>query len=343
MKNIIHFFCFLGLLIFSSCNENKFSPLVEVDIPPHTSRLVVRADWTAGSDSLVVFVSKSKGVLDQTKANFNQTYTYWNGKDSIKYVNEYYDTVPNTKVELLKNGQLLGTIPYFNKGYHYAKGLFQLDTLTGVTYSIRISAPGFATVEASQKVQNAFKILRGTFRADAAVYSDPFDPFSSPDKGDELTLELQDNADDENYYAIESVNQSNSRSFLIARDSSNNKTYTGTGSLRYIDPTMENDFLSDRAFNGKNYVWRFWSKPSITFYPSTGSSIRSKPKAGDRLTVRVRSVNKDFVLFLKTLDLANSATDNPFFTEPVILHTNIKSGYGIFTIRRGQTTTLILQ
>lgn len=344
MKNIIRLSTFLMFLSFISCNEDRFSPIVEINIPSHTPRLVIRADWSAGSDSLAIFVSKSRGVLDKTPTNFNQTYTYFNGKDSIKYVNEYYDTVANAKVELLRNGQLLGTIPYLNKGYHYAKGLFKLDTVSGVTYTVRVSAPGFETIEASQNIQKRLAILRGGYKANGAVYTDPFDPFSSPEKGDELTVELQDNADDENYYTIESVDGNNrwgGNNLYVSRDSAG-KTYTARTYVRNIDPIMEDAFLPDRTFNGKNYVWRFWMQPSTYFSTKNGNSFQSKLKSGDKVQIRIRSASKDYVLFVKTLDLAFNAQDNPFFTEPVILHSNVKKGYGIFTIGSVQTVTLVL-
>jgi Domain of unknown function (DUF4249) len=348
MKKIIHFIGILLLILFFACDEDKFSPIVEIDIPSHTPRLVVRADWQAGSDSLAVFVSKSKGVLDKTKANFSETYKYWvgNGKDSIKVVQEYYDTVPNTKVEILRNGQLLGTIPYSKKGYHIAKKLYKLDTISGTTYTIRVSAPNFETVEASQKVQGSFKIQRGGYRKDAALYRDLSDPLSTPQRGDELTIEIQDSGNDENYYALNSAGNFGfyRESFvLVSRDSLKQK-FEAVGYLNNIDPNMEDDVLPDRSFNGKNYVWRFWLRPDLQFYTTTGinNGSLSKLRSGDRISVNISSNTKDYVLFLKTLDLAYSAQNNPFFTEPVILHTNVKSGYGIFTISSSKSATIVV-
>jgi Domain of unknown function (DUF4249) len=350
MKNIIQFLGLSLLIPFFACNEDSFSPIVEIDIPEHKSRLVVRADWVAGSDSLAVFISKSKGVLDKNKANFSETFSYWNGKDSTKVVQEYYDTIPNTKVELLKNGQLLGTIPYSKKGYHVAKGLFKLDTISGTSYTIRVSAPNFETAEASQKVQGSFKILRGGYRRDAAVSRDESDPFSTPRKGDELTFELEDNGSDENYYTLSSpLNYSyyNTRglSVTITKDTLK-KQYNSVGYLNNIDPNMEDGFLPDRTFNGKNYLWRFWLEPNLIFYvndPNTGGRyLEGKIKKGDKISTSILSVSKDYILFLKTLDLAYSAQDNPFFTEPVILHTNVKNGYGIFTISSKKSATFVV-
>jgi hypothetical protein len=348
MKNIIQFLSLVLLIPFFACNEDKFSPIVEIDIPAHTPRLVMRADWQAGSDSLAVFVSKSKGVLDKTKANFSQTFTYWNGKDSTRNVQEFYDTVPNTKVEILRNGQLLGAIPYSIKGYHVAKGLFKLDTVSGTTYTIRVSAPNFETVEASQKVQGSFKILRGGYRRDAAVSRDLSDPFSTPRRGDELTFELEDNGNAENYYflskpQIPNFYSSNGSPAVIITKDTLKKQYLATGYLNNIDPNMEDNFLPDRTFNGKNYVWRFWLQPDLYFYaPNSGAYLNTKIKTGDKITTAILSVSKDYVLFLKTLDLAYSAQNNPFFTEPVILHTNVKKGYGIFTISSIKSATIVI-
>ena len=330
MKKICFLFSLMGLLTFVSCDEDRFSPIVEIDTPPHTPRLVIRADWSSGSDSLVVFVSKSRGSQDKSKRNFDA-----------------YDTVANTKVELLRNGQLLGTIPYFDKGYHVAKGLFKLDSISGVTYTIRVSAPKFETVEASQKTQKRFSILRGSYKANAAVTRDLSDPFSTPERGDELSFELQDNGDDENYYTLGRIDQvsgsfggGSTAAVLVSRDTLR-KTFNAIGTLRNIDPNMEDNTLSDRTFSGKSYVWRFWLQPNLYFYnPTSTVSFSGKPKSGDRVTAQIRSFSKDYYLFIKSLDLASAAQDNPFFSEPVILYSNIKNGYGIFTTQAVTTAKL---
>ncbi|MBL7813605.1 MAG: DUF4249 family protein [Saprospiraceae bacterium] len=344
MKKIIQYitFCLITFLM-SSCDDDKFSPLVEIETPPHKPRLVVRADWSIGSDSLAVFVSRSRGVLDKDKANFGETFTYFNGTDTVRSYTEYYDTVPNTKVELLRNGQLLGTIPYREKGYHVAKGLYKLDTIPNTVYTIRVSAPNFETVEASQKVQNRFSVLRGSFQSDAAIY-DNRNPFDPPQKGDALSIELKDDANDENYYTIDRTNsgfRGGDFSPIITRDTLG-KSYTAIGNARFIDPNMDKGFLSDIVFSGKTYLWRFWLRPEL-YFSANSNSFQSRLKSGDKVTLNIRSTSKDFVLFIKTLDLAQQASDNPFFTEPVILHSNVKNGYGVFTLGSVQTIQVVVQ
>lgn len=319
----------LVLCVFTSffaCNEDNFAPIVEVTIPPHTSRLVIRADWAAGSDSLAVFVSKSRGTLDKTP--FNSPYGC--------------DTVANSKVELLRNGQSLGTIPYFGKAYHYRKGLFKLDTLAGAVYTIRVSAPDLETVEASQTIQNPFVVLRGGYRRDGAVFTDPSDPFTTPQKGDELSVEFQDNGADDNYYSLESNSRFGGSYISIARDSAN-KTYISSTYVQDLDPNIQNGFLPDQAFNGKTYLWRFWVQTSLYFQNTLGQGFfQGRISKGDRISLRARLTNKDFVAFAKSMNLARDVNDNPFFSEPVILYTNVKKGYGIFTISRFQTISFVV-
>lgn len=326
-KNIIHILGLCLLTTFFACSEDSFQPIVEVQLPAHTPRLIIRADWTAGSDSLAVFVGKSRGVLDKSPFNYSGS----------------FDTVANTKVELLRNGQLLGTIPYSKAGYHYSKSLFKLDTTTGTVYTIRVSAPNLETVEASQTIQNPFVVLRGGYRKDGAIYTDRFDPFSTPEKGDELNVEFQDNGTEDNYYKQESINSNRfgNNYVLFSRDTLN-KVFDANVYLRDIDPNIEDGFLPDRAFNGKNYVWRFWFNPNLYFYNRTGGGFQGRAKTGDRVGIRILSVTKDFVLFEKSLRLAYDANDNPFFTEPVILYSNVKKGYGIFTIGRVQTVNFVI-
>lgn len=348
MKNIVFFFLFISLLAFASCDEDRFSPIYEVDIPPHTPRLVIRADWSSGSDSLAVFVSKSRGVLDKTPANFSDTFRYSTGTKDTTVIQRYYDTVAGAKVELLRDGQLLGTIPYFGKGYHVSKGLFKLDSFSGVTYTIRVSAPKLETVEASQKTQKRFSVLRGSHKTDGAISRDLSDPFSTPERGDELGFELQDNGGDENYYTLQAIDilgnvaSGINQVVLINRDSLR-QTFDSFGNLRNIDPNMEDNILSDRTFNGKNYVWRFWLQPNLYFYSrTTFNGFNGKPKSGDRVTAQIRSLSKDYYLFIKTLDLVNTSKDNLFFSEPVVLHSNVKNGYGIFTIGSVQKVSFVI-
>jgi Domain of unknown function (DUF4249) len=317
-------------IAFCGC-ESFFDSVVEIDIPAHKPVLVVAAYWEAGSDSLAVFVSKSRGSKDNS--NFNV-------KDQGQFggFNQgNYDTVTNAKVELFRNDQLLGEIPNFKIGYHLSKGKYKLDTVSGVRYKIRVSAPNLPTVEAVQVTQSKFNISQTTYKKDGAIYQDPDDPFGrQPQKGDEFSFEINDNAVDENYYTIAPDRFGDGQVEWYFKNPNPNGFIFINFSTRNIDPLMNINFLDDKTFSGKNYRWRFYTK--IYDYNGIG-----EPMSGDTFIYNVWSYSKDWFLFVKTYRLLRESQDNIFFSEPVILYSNIKGGYGIFSIYSKQEVVAILK
>jgi hypothetical protein len=316
-------------ITFCGC-ESFFDSVVEIETPDHKPVLVVAAYWEIGSDSLAVFVSKSRGGKD------NSNYNVKDSNPFSGFNQGNYDTVGNAKVELFRNDQLLGEIPYFKIGYHLSKGRFKLDTVSGVRYKIRVSAPNLPTIEAEQVTQNKFKIMQTNYKKDGAIYQDPDELIGDkPRKGDEFSFEINDNGADENYYSIARDRYQNSEINWYFKDPMpSGQTYNNLFS-RNIDPLMEAGFLNDKTFNGGNYRWRFF----IENY--NGNS--SYPQSGDKLIYNVWSYSKDWFLFAKTLKILRESEGNIFFSEPVILYTNIKGGYGIFSIYSKQKVVAVLK
>jgi Domain of unknown function (DUF4249) len=337
MKNNVMFSIKLMIatfaITFCGC-ESFFDSVVEIDTPAHKPVLVVAAYWEAGSDSLAVFVSKSRGSKDNS--NFNV-------KDQGQFggFNQgNYDTVTNAKVELFRNDQLLGEIPNFRIGYHLSKGKYRLDTVSGVRYKIRVSAPNLPTIEAEQVTQNKFNVSQTTYKKDGAIYQDPDDPFGrQPEKGDEFSFEISDNTLDENYYSISNDARysfsSGSIDWYFKNPNPNGSTFFNLYT-RNIDLLMDGNFLNDKTFSGKNYRWRFFTK--VPDFNGVGD-----PKSGDTFIYDVYSYSKDWLLFVKTYRLLRESQDNIFFSEPVILYSNIKGGYGIFSIYSKQKVVAILK
>jgi Domain of unknown function (DUF4249) len=327
MKNKIIFsvqsMLILAAFTFYGCGEDFFDSVVEIDTPEHKPSLVVAAFWQTGADSLAVFVSKSRGGKDNSP---------FNAKDPSPFGGfnqRNYDTVANTKVELFRNDQLLGEIPYFKIGYHLLKGKFKIDSVSGVRYKIRVSAPNFPTIEAEQITQKPFKISQTYYKKNAAIFQDPDDPFSEPRKGDEFSFDIDDNIVDENYYTI-NAERYQSEVYWLPKDNMNGQ-YSQNLYLRNLDPLAEANILQDKTFNGTVYRWRFFS----------GNFNPVQP--GDKLSYTVWSHTKDWYLFNKTRELLSQTQDNPFFSEPVILHTNIKGGQGIFSIYSKQNVVYIVK
>jgi Domain of unknown function (DUF4249) len=333
MKNKINIitkttFILFTLALFGSC-ESFFDSVVEIETPDHKPVLVVAAYWEVGSDSLAVFVSKSRGGKDNSAFNVKDPNPFGGSNQGN------YDTVGNAKVELFKNDQLLGEIPYFKIGYHLSKGKYKLDTVSGVRYKIRVSAPNLPTIEAEQVTQSKLIISQTNYKKNAAIYQDPDELFGQqPEKGDEFSFEIKDINTDENYYSIARDRFQNEPVSWYSKDTPNGQTFGYNVFIRNIDPLMESGFLNDKTFNGNNYRWRFFTKN----YSSNG-----EPKSGDRLEYNVWSYSKDWFLFTKTSRLLQESQDNIFFSEPVILHSNIKGGYGIFSIYSKQKVVAILK
>jgi Domain of unknown function (DUF4249) len=317
-------------ITFCGC-ESFFDSVVEIDTPEHKPVLVVAAYWAVGSDSLAVFVSKSRDGKDNSAFNVKDQSQFGGFNQGN------YDTVGNAKVELFRNDQLLGEIPNFKIGYHLSKGKYKLDTVSGVRYKIRVSAPNLPTIEAEQVTQGKFTISQTMYKKDGAVYQDPDDPFGQqPRKGDEFSFEINDNGADENYYSIARDRFNNTSIEWYFKDViQGGPTYTNLFS-RNIDPLMDVGFLDDKTFSGKNYRWRF-------FVENGNGGFFGNPKSGDKFIYNVWSYSKDWFLFTKTYRLLRESEGNIFFSEPVILYSNIKGGYGIFSIYSKQNVVAILK
>jgi hypothetical protein len=313
MKHLKYTFIALSLISLASCTQtqlaNYFTPVVDIPIPAHVQKLVMQAEWTVGTDSLSVMVSKSRGALDSG--------TYLNPTT--------YDTVGNAKVELLRDGKVVANLPYYQNGFHYLKGGYKLDTTSGLAYTLRVSSPVLPTIEATQLTPKTAKIRRVAFNKDWATKTDPLDLFEGKPKSkivDEYIVEFDDIPNQENFYAAYVIIESVATGLVQKLD------------LGSLDDIAESNMLKDKTFQNKTFSWRLWSQnfkdgrgrggPN----GNNGNNNNFVIASGDKITFYLRSLNADQYLFRKSLDLYKQSN---FFSEPVILHSNVKNGYGVFT------------
>ena len=320
MKNLRYIIAAFSFFLLASCTQtqlsNYFTPVVDIAIPDHVTKLVAQAEWTVGSDSLAVMVSKSRGALDTT---------FYNNSGR-------FDTVGNAKVELLKDGKLVATLPYYQDGFHYSRGVHKLDTTVGIAYTLRVSSPNYPTIETTQITPKKAKIRSVAFHKDGATRSDPLDIFNGKPRNklvDEYVIEFDDVPNDENFYAAYAVID-----------------YVATGQtqlleLGSLDDIAESNMLKDKTFQNKTFSWRLWSQRFKGGRGGGPNNNNNTLVAGDKITVYLRSMTADQYLFRRSLDLYKQS--NNFFSEPVILHTNIKNGYGIFTTQAVSIAKLTVQ
>lgn len=320
MKSLRYTAFTLSLLSLAACTQtqlaNYFTPIVDISIPAHIPKLVMQADWSVGTDSLSVMVSKSRGALD--------TGTYYNpGR---------IDTVGSAKVELLRDGKVVASLPYYQEGFHYLRGGHKLDTTPGLSYTLRVSCPTLPTIEATQITPKVAKIRSVAFHKDGATKTDPLDLFNGRPKSkivDEYVIEFDDIVNTENFY---------SAAVII--------DYVATGQsqkieLGSLDDIAESNMVQDKTFQNKTFAWRLWNQQ---FKDRKGGGGPGGPggnnivvSSGDKITFFLRSMTSDQYLFRKSLDLYKQTN---IFSEPVILHTNVKNGYGIFTTQAVSTAKL---
>jgi hypothetical protein len=308
MKNIIYTLLAVSLINLVACTQtqiaNYYTPVVDIPIPDHITKLVMQAEWSVGTDSLAVMVSKSRGALDTS---------FYNNSGR-------FDTVGNAKVELLRDGKVVATLPYYRDGFHYLRGAHTLDTTAGVAYTLRVSSPTLPTIEATQITPKLAKIRSVVFIKDGATKVDPLDLLNGRPKSkvvDEYIIEFDDIPNEDNYYAAYVIIESATTGQVQRLD------------LGSLDDIAESNMLKDKTFQNKTFSWRLWSQQ---FKGGRGGGPNGNNNGtvnvGDKITFFFRSMTADQYLFRRSLDLYRQSN---IFSEPVILHTNVKNGYGIFT------------
>ncbi len=321
----------LILISLASCSqtalENYFTPIVDVKIPERDPKLVLIGRIVAGQDSIELFITKSRGALDTTLLNSNIGSGFGNNGNSA------FDTVNNATIKVFKDGVLIATPQYFANGKYVAKLAKPLPE-DNALYAVQVSAPNFVSIEATQKMISApvsfdsVTVLENVKVAKPLDLNNPFDPFGDPYNATQFTLSFKDKTGENNYYTAYGVaflpNDPNPRGLRC--DSR--------------DPTSENNYLNAKNLDGKNITWSTHTRrigrgggpngggPGGPGGPRGGNS--SQIPAGTVVNLTLVSASYDRYLFEQSYATYLSALNNPF-AEPVILHSNIKNGYGVFT------------
>ncbi len=314
MKNLqITFLLSFLSLAFIACDS--LEQVVTFDVPKTTPKLVVHSTINSNDKTLTVFVGSSTGATENGIAL----------------------PVKDAKVELYKGSQLLHTLIYDHLdsskwGSNNNVAVYQIKNVAPITasgdYTLKVSAPNFKSVEATQILPEAVKIESATFKKDGFTQ---VGFGGSQDLLDELKIAFQDPVG-ENYYMLAAIDTT-----LV--DTTNN----GAGLFKkevntvYLiqqdeDKGIENTsdffsgelFFNDRLFDAKPRSIRL-GLPQTFFGP-----LPSNLRIG--LEVWLMSVNKDTYFYQKSLNVYSSADGNPF-AEPTVVSSNIKDGFGFFMLR----------
>ena len=285
----------LLLLALSACEQ-----VIEPDLPEHTPRLVLQAFFTADS-TWVAFVGRSVGILEPMP--------------------EREMAVADATVELLKEGRVIDELKFFQRDrvYVWEKGALQ----AGESYLLRVSAPGFAAIEATDAIPTPVPTEIVSYLTRPSVRSD------SRIKGDiSIKLEIQDPPGETNYYQI--------RMFAFFRSE------RLEGSFSTQDPSIIADNAADEPFT------EFYTAPFFkdTLFDGQTHEIELSSNYNvpehTRLFLQILDISETYYEYVKSAELHEFTQENPF-AEPVSVYSNVENGYGIFAGYSSQIFELVLE
>ncbi len=334
IKHIKTLAAVVALITVVSCSKerllNYFNPVVDITIPENAARLVMIGRIVGGSDSIELFITKSRGALDTTLLNSNIVSGFGDRGNSA------FDTVNSAVVKVFKDGVLFATPQYFANGKYLAKLTKRIPEDRSI-YTVQVSATGLATIEATQQMVSApvtfdsVSVLENVKVSKPLDLNNPFDPLGDPYNAVQFNLTFKDKAGEQNYYSAFGTAQLPTEAIPrgLRCDSR--------------DPASENNYLNAKNLDGKVINWTTHTRrigrgggPNGGGGPGGGGPKGGGPNqsatipVGTVVELTLVSASYDRYLFEQSYATYLSGTKNPF-AEPVILHSNVKNGFGVLT------------
>jgi hypothetical protein len=225
---LLGFSMVLLTFLTTSCDEEFFSQVVEVEVPEHESLTVLNALWTSQDTLLELLVSNSLSILDQ----------------------EDFTVPDDADVQLFKNDNLVGAFILNNESFKYEILLNDpLGNASG-TYKIEAKVTGYNPISVEQTMPGLVEIENATFEKEGAV-----DP--TGEKVDEYTVTFNDPPGVENYYLVQAFQ------IAIYVQAPGDTIFSREHIyLDSNDPTANYSELglifTDKAFDGNEYTMRAW-------------------------------------------------------------------------------------
>ncbi len=292
---------FIFLIFIIACEQ-----VVDIDIPEHEPQLVLSSFYKAGDTKITAYLTKSIPILssDDPDDVWGATINLYENDLLLGQLEESFDTTFTYQFtgEFDDEGY-----PIYDEviGNIFRTYLLELSAPleSGKIYKITAEAPDYEPVSAVQQVP----ILPN-------VSNPEYSPESRPNLDgylmDALTIQLQDPLDSDDYYEF---------NVFLRYDQGGGWGSTWTES---ITPGVERGgngtfLLNDNLFDGGTYNVELLVPPRDT--------------AEVDFRIEINSISRDKYLFFKSLEAYYLAQDNPF-AEPVIVHTNVENGQGIFSM-----------
>lgn len=300
---------FILIIFIIACEQ-----VVEIEIPEHDSQLVLSSFYKSGDTKVTAFLTKSLSVLssDNPSDIWDASVKLYEddvllGDLEVKF-DTTYRSYPTSELDSMGNQICEEEISRITRLY-----LLELSQSleSGKTYKMTAEAPGYETVTATQQLLPPPDILNVTY-----------DPMSRPglegDLMDALNVTVQDIPNQDNYFEfdvfIKDKEQNNSFSCW-------NNDWSGRWTESFTPGTEPGYYgillIKDDLFDGDTYNIEL-----LTWHRDT---------AYYDIKVEVNMISRDKYLFSKSMQAYYNVEGNPF-AEPVIVHTNVENGQGVFSM-----------
>lgn len=308
MKNLIYIL--LPLFLFSSCDEDFFTTVIQVDAEKHESLVTLNGHFTNVNSAYQVLVSNSLGIVDTTN------YTFFE----------------NATVGLFEGNSLIADFGFNpeTKLYEY-QDVASLPLSSGVDYTLKVDVPDYPAVEVTQKMPSEIEIISAEIDFGGGV-----DQYG--EQSDVLTISFKDDVATEDYYEL-----------TIEVENSYVDTYEDPVTGEIINDTIQNIFttylepdgltgergyagavlFNDKVFNGKEFSLR--TLGYLSYFIDGQDSVKIRAK--------LSSITADRYYYQVSYGKFYEADGNPF-AEPVIIHENVTDGHGVFTLGSQSTFTI---
>ncbi len=227
-------------------------------------------------------------------------------------INEVIETptLEDITVNVFKNNTLFAEMLFDSTSRKY---LATVDSLPDdqASYRIEVESSVYGKASAEQVMPKLVSFKDLEYNEDGAIDS-------YGERVDEIVFNIEDPSDEENFYSIDVY------SFF---------KYLGDDNLQIqhiyassLDPLLEYGggngglILSDDSFNGKDY------RISLNLEKYF---LQLEDKDEFVLYIELKNISRSNYLYKRSLEAYWNAYGNPF-AEPVVVHNNIKNGYGIF-------------
>ncbi|TKG91999.1 DUF4249 domain-containing protein [Puteibacter caeruleilacunae] len=150
-------------------------------------------------------------------------------------------------------------------------------------------------------------------------------------KQTEVTMSFKDPGDQNNYYRIsveatgDDAEEKNELLVIYTNDVVLKATY-GEDDVFSNPPSNSYQIFRDKLINGKTYDLKFTlhDLSVLSEYNASGETISKSYK------VNLHSITREYYLYLKSKELSQWSSDDPF-SEPVPIFSNVSGGGGIIT------------